>query len=309
MGNAFGGVSERRDSWRACRKAFLSECRSSRCAYRRAGGLGPKFDSNASVPASPTLPVCLPQVNLACLKLSLPDGGRRVRYGKLRSDLPRSLAAKDARPAKPELARPLAISSLPLAPPADKEAPFHPPGAPLPLGGRGEPCFRLLPAFGKSREDRFLPASPSRVSHGPCALARRAGSFLRALTPHAFSVPRVSGGSASGSCQRKRRLPARGLGASRRSVDGARRGELREVASGCKAPGRFWRRCKQCALPEASKVKGAVRLEDRHPPPAVRRGVMRKEKGGRRPRFKARTGLGGLRPKLDPNPQSSRQAA
>ena len=36
---------------------------------------------------------------------------------------PRSLAATHARPAKPELARPLAISSLPLAPPADKESP------------------------------------------------------------------------------------------------------------------------------------------------------------------------------------------
>ena len=110
------------------------------------------------------------------------------------------------------------------------------------LGGRREPCFRLLPAFGKSREDRFLPASPSRVSHGPCALARRAGSCFRALTPRAFSVPRVSGGSASRNCQRKRRLPARGLGASRRSVEAVRRGELREVASGRKAPGRFVRR-------------------------------------------------------------------
>jgi len=188
--------------------------------------------------------------------------------------------------------------------------PFHPPGAPLPWGGRREPCSRLLPAFGKSREDRFLPASPSRVSHGPRALARRAGSCLRALTPRAFSVPRVSGGSASGSNQRKRRLPARGLGASRRSVEAVRGGELREVASGCKAPGRFWRRgrrtwleartelgglrptCdltrilhgkprdalgqrgKQCPLPEAPKVQGAVRPEDRPPLPAVRRGVM-----------------------------------
>ena len=39
---------------------------------------------------------------------------------------------------------------------------------------------------------------------------------------------------------------------------------------------------------EAPKVLGAVRPEDRHPLPAVRRGVMRKEKGGRRPRFEAR---------------------
>jgi len=38
----------------------------------------------------------------------------------------------------------------------------------------------------------------------------------------------------------------------------------------------------------APKVLGAVRLEDRLPLPAVRRGVMRKEKGGRRPRFEAR---------------------
>jgi len=59
----------------------------------------------------------------------------------------------------------------------------------------------------------------------------------------------------------------------------------------------------------AQSVLGAVLPEGRHPLPAVRRGVMRKEKGVRRPRFKARTGLGGLRPKLDPNPQSSRQAA
>ena len=134
----------------------------------RAGGVG-----------APRLSECLPQVNLACLKLSLPDRGRRVRYGKLR---------------------------FPSC------TPFHPPGAPLPLGGRREPCFRLLPAFGKSREDRFLPASPSRASHGPCALARRAGSCLRALTPRAFAVSRDSGGRASGNNQRKRRLPARGLG-------------------------------------------------------------------------------------------------
>ena len=39
-------------------------------------------------------------------------------------DIPRSLAARDAHPAKPELARPLAISSLPLAPPADKVRAF-----------------------------------------------------------------------------------------------------------------------------------------------------------------------------------------
>jgi len=113
------------------------------------------------------------------------------------------------------------------------------------LGYRGEPCFRLLPAFGKSREDRFLPASPSRVSHGPRALARRAGSCLHALTPRAFAVSRDSGGRASESCQRKRRLPARGLGASRRSVEAVRRGELREVASGRKTPGRVWRRSRR----------------------------------------------------------------
>ena len=100
------------------------------CPFK--GGFGVRKTARAGGVGAPRLSECLPQVNLPCLKLSLPDGGRRVRYGKLRSDLPRSLAAKDARPAKPELARPLAISSLPLAPPADKEAPFHPPGAPLP---------------------------------------------------------------------------------------------------------------------------------------------------------------------------------
>ena len=120
------------------------------------------------------------------------------------------------------------------------------------LGGRGEPCFRLLPAFGKSREDRFLPASPSRVSHGPRALARRAESCLRALTPYAFAVPRVSGGRASRNCQRERQLSARGLGASRRSVEAVRRGELREVASGRKAPGRFGRSVRR-AWPEAPR--------------------------------------------------------
>ena len=56
--------------------------------------------------------------------MSPPGRGRRARYGKLRfPDFPRSLAATHARPAKPELARPLAISSLPLAPPADNEPP------------------------------------------------------------------------------------------------------------------------------------------------------------------------------------------
>ena len=202
---------------------------------------------------APRLSECLPEVSLTFSVVSLPDRGRRVRYGKLRSDLPRSLAAKDARPAKPELARPLAISSLPLAPPADKEAPFHPPRSTPSLGDRREPCFRLLPAFGKSREDRFLPASPSRVSHGPCALTRRARSCLHALTPRAFSEPRVSGGRASGNNQRKRRLPARGLGASRQGVEVAREGELREVTSGRNTPGRFWRRCKQCPAPNAPR--------------------------------------------------------
>ena len=177
------------------------------------------------------------------------------------------------------------------------------------LGYRGEPCFRLLPAFGKSREDRFLPASPSRVSHGPCALARRAGSCLRALTPRAFAVPRVSGGRASGNSQQKRELPARGLGASRRSVEAVRGGELREVASGRNTPGRAWRRCKQRPLPNAPKMQGAVQPEDRPPPSAVRRGVVREKKGVRRPQFKARTALGGLGSTLDPNPPSSRQAA
>ena len=55
----------------------------------------------------------------------------------------------------------------------------------------------------------------------------------------------------------------------------------------------------------APKVLGAVRPEDRHPLPAVRRGVMRKEKGVRRPRLEARTVLGGLGPTLNfPLPQS-----
>ena len=61
--------------------------------------------------------------------------------------------------------------------------------------------------------------------------------------------------------------------------------------------------------PSAPKVQGAVRLEDRHPLPAIRRGVMRKEKGARRPRFKARTALGGLCPTHNLNPQPSRLAA
>ena len=55
----------------------------------------------------------------------------------LRPDIPRSLTVRDARPAKPELARPLAISSLPLAPPADKEAPSIPRSTPLALAQLG----------------------------------------------------------------------------------------------------------------------------------------------------------------------------
>jgi len=135
------------------------------------------------------------------------------------------------------------------------------------LGGRGEPCFRLLPAFGKSREDRFLPASPSCASHGPRALARRAGSCLHALTPRAFSEPRVSGGRASGSNQRKRRLPARGLEASRRSVEAVRGGELREVASGRNTPGRFWRRCKPPLGPTLQRCKALFGAKTAFPSP------------------------------------------
>jgi len=59
----------------------------------------------------------------------------------------------------------------------------------------------------------------------------------------------------------------------------------------------------------AQSVQGAVRPEGRHPLPAVRRGVMRKEKGVRRPRLEARTVLGGLGPTLDPDPPPSRLAA
>ena len=64
-------------------------------------------------------------------------------HGAPPSAIPRSLAARDARPAKPELARPLAISSLPLAPPADKES-STPLGIvhsshPIPFGFQGKP--------------------------------------------------------------------------------------------------------------------------------------------------------------------------
>ena len=146
------------------------------------------------------------------------------------------------------------------------------------LGGRGEPCFRLLPAFGKSREDRFLPASPSRTSHGPCALARRAGACLRALTPHAFAVPRVSGGSASGNSPRKRWLSARGLGASRRSVEGARGGRTSGSCQQTQSFRTFWA-AGQAAF--AQRSKGARRSSAQRPPspsrsPARRDALERK---------------------------------
>ena len=55
-------------------------------------------------------------------------------------------------------------------------------------------------------------------------------------------------------------------------------------------------------LPNAPKVLGAVRPNAQLPLPATRRGVMRKEKGVRRPRFEAQTALGGHFSTLDPNP-------
>ena len=122
-------------------------------------------------------------------------------------------------------------------------------------------------AKGKRRSE-WLEAGKARASE----TGRQAQSCLRALTPYAFAVPHSSGGRASRNCQRERRLPARGLGASRRSVEAVRRGELREVASGREAPGRFVRRGRR-AWPEAPKA------------------------------------LGGLCPTLDPDPQPSRLAA
>ena len=109
------------------------------------------------------------------------------------------------------------------------------------------------------RRSEWLEAGKARASE----TGRQAQFCLRALTPRAFAVPHSSGGRASRNCQRERRLPARGLGASRRSVEAVRRGELREVASGRKAPGRFVRRCKP---PSAQRSKGARRSSARRPP-------------------------------------------
>ena len=145
------------------------------------------------------------------------------------------------------------------------------------LGGRGEPCFRLLPAFGKSREDRFLPASPSRASHGPRALARRAGSCLRALTPYAFAVPHNSGGRASGNNQRKRELPARGLGASRQGGEAVRRASFGKLPVNAKLSDVF--SGGQVALARSSK--GARRGSARRPP-SPSRSPARRDALGRR---------------------------
>ena len=64
--------------------------------------------------------------------------------------------------------------------------------------------FRLRTAFRKGRASRFLPASPSRGSHGPRALTQRASFCRAALAPYAFFESFVSGGSALGSHQRLR---------------------------------------------------------------------------------------------------------
>ena len=119
-----------------------------------------------------TLPACLPEVSLTFLVVSLPDGGRRARYGKLR---------------------------FPSC------APFHPPGPPLPwaLSSPLSESARLLGKAGVS-----VPVgSPSRTSHGLCA-----------LTTRAFSENLVSGGRASRSYQRETRLSPLGQGARKTEV-------------------------------------------------------------------------------------------
>ena len=47
-------------------------------------GLEKGRDRQSRIVGAPRLSECLPQVNLACLKLSLPDGGRRVLLGASR---------------------------------------------------------------------------------------------------------------------------------------------------------------------------------------------------------------------------------
>ena len=138
---------------------------------------------------------CL-QVSLTFLVVSLPDGGRRARYGKLRfPDFPRSLAAMHARPAKPELARPLAISSLTLAPPADKEVPFYPPGPPLPFRSSPLVATRPVRLLGKAsvsdtRSSSLRPSFEPRwadetrlaqcsVSGGSASVARSVGQMWK----------------------------------------------------------------------------------------------------------------------------------
>ena len=60
-------------------------------------------------------------------------------------------AAASARPAKPVRARLFAIRSPRLAPPAANEAPFHPPGAPLPWAFRAATARMVRSALEKSR--------------------------------------------------------------------------------------------------------------------------------------------------------------
>ena len=213
--SAFGGVAERRGLPACLPKRLFVGARSSRRAWRRA------FCRGAKLPA------------LVSFKRKAARAGGVGTPGALGVLAASQSSLFEAESSRRGKAGALWETAFPLL------HPLPSPRSTPSLGYRGEPCFRLLPAFGKSREDRFLPASPSRASHGPRALARRAGSCLRALTPRAFAVSRDSGGRASGNNQRKRELPAHGLGASRQGVEVAREGELREVASGRKALGRF----------------------------------------------------------------------
>ena len=155
------------------------------------------------------------------------------------------------------------------------------------LGGRGEPCFRLLPAFGKSREDllpsgiaipritwamRTSPESwvlPSRTDapRVRCASRLRGKCFGKfpakkvAFGPWAGGKQAQRGGSArgrtSGSCQQTqsfRTFWAAGQAAFAQRSKGARRSSAQRPPSPSRSPARrdaLERKCKHCPLPEA----------------------------------------------------------
>ena len=167
------------------------------------------------------------------------------------------------------------------------------------LGGRGEPCFRLIPAFGKSREDLL----PSGIAIPRITWAMRTSPESWVL-PSRTDAPRVRcasrlRGKSFGKFPAKKRTSGPWAGGKQARCGGSAR---RRASRSCQRA-QHSRTCLAAvqATPVAQRSKDARRSSARRPPSPLRsparRGAREKRRqatsvqssnGARRPRFNAR---------------------